>query len=159
MTAAAVFSLFEKDTGARVTATSASLLQPSGGLDLAAGLAVPGHPYLNIQVIPPKTLNTSIPTCAELSDPASGDGYYGPCTIQRLADGSILVVRSGETRQNHFTMAQATFIRPDGSGVLAEDTNQARNAGRSALPPVVSANPPVGASTLAGFVRDAAAQA
>ena len=70
---------------------------------------------------------TAMPSCAELSDLASGngDGYYGPCTIQRLPGGSILIVRSGETKQGHFTMAQATLIRPDGSGVFAEDTNQA----------------------------------
>jgi hypothetical protein len=94
---------------------------------------------------------------------------YGPCTIQRLADGSILIVRSGETRQGHFTMAQATLIKPDGSGVFAEDTNQAlatvsdqvkdkgEPGAKPALPPVVSVNPPVSANTLAVFARDVAA--
>jgi hypothetical protein len=175
VTAAQVFALFEKDTGIKVADTTVSLLQPPGDLDLAAGLAVPGHPYLNIQVTSANTLSTTMPACAELSDLASGsgDGYYGPCTTQRLADGSILVVRSGETRKGHFTMAQATLIRPDGSGVFAEDTNQAQQTirsivkakkaiargGKPALPPVVSASPPVSASTLASFVRDVAAQA
>ena len=110
-----------------------------------------------------------MPTCAALSDLASGsgDGCYGPCTIRRLADGSILVVRSGGTRQGHSTIAQASLIRPDGSGVFAEDTNQAMTAmvkdksasnGKPALPPVVSVNPPIDANALAGFVRDVAAR-
>jgi hypothetical protein len=173
VTAAETYSLFEKDTGMRVTAAQASLLRPPGELDLAAGLAVTGHPYLNIQVTPANTMITAMPNCAELSDLASGngDGYYGPCSIRRLADGSILIVRSGETRQGHFTMAQATLIRPDGSGVFAEATNQAtqsvgdvvkekeaKAAGKAALPPVVSARPPVGANALAAFVRDVAAR-
>jgi hypothetical protein len=171
VTAPEVFSLFTKDTGAGLASEQASLLDPPGELDLAAGLAVAGHPYLNIQVMPAKTLSTAMPTCAGLSDLASGsgDGYYGPCTIRRLADGSILVVRSGETRTGHFTMAQASLIRPDGSGVFAEDTNQAvpsvaqqvkaksEAKGKPALPPVVGTNPPVDAGTLARFVRDVAA--
>jgi hypothetical protein len=171
VTAAEAFALFEQDTGAQVTGAQVSLLRPPGELDLAAGLAVPGRPYLNIQVTPPGTMITARPTCTELSDLASGsgDGYYGPCTIQRLADGSILIVRSGETKQGHFTMAQATLIKPDGSGVFAEDTNQTLLTvseqvkdkrgprGKPALPPIVSVNPPVNANTLAVFVRDVAA--
>jgi hypothetical protein len=167
VTAAEVFALFEQDTGTKVTSAQASLLRPAGELDLAAGLAVPGHPYLNIQVAPPRTMITAMPTCAELSDLASGsgDGYYGPCSTRRLADGSLLIVRSGETKQGHFTMAQATLIRPDGAGVFAEDTNQAmvsvgdfvKDKRKSASPPVVSVNPPVGANALAAFVRDVAA--
>jgi hypothetical protein len=165
VTAAEVFALFEKDTSMKVTAAQTNALGSPGDLDLAAGLAVPRHPYLNIQVTPKKTMSTAMPTCAELSDLASGsgDGYYGPCTINRLPDGSILVVRSGETRQGHFTMAQATLIRPDGSGVFAEDTNQATEKtgakGKLAVPPVVTVNPPVSANTLAAFVRDVAARA
>jgi hypothetical protein len=169
VTAAEVFALFEQDTGTRVASEQVSLLRPPGELDLAAGLAVSGHPYLNIQVAPAMTMITATPTCAELSDLASGsgDGYYGPCTIRRLADGSFLIVRSGETKQGHFTMAQATLIRPDGSGVFAEDTNQSLETpseivkdkeagGKSALPPV-SVNPPVSANALAVFVRDVVA--
>ena len=82
-----------------------------------------------------------------------------------MADGSILVVRSGETRQGHFTMAQATLIEPNGAAVFAEDTNQAITTpgrvakyGRKTVPPTVAANPPVSASALADFVRDVAAQ-
>jgi hypothetical protein len=168
VTAGDVFTLFSKDTGAGVTAAKGSLLRPPGELDLAAGLAVDGHPYLNIQVAPRGTLSTAMPTCSGLSDLASGDGdgYYGPCTIRRLADGSILVVRSGETKQGHFAMAQATLIRPDGSGVFAEDTNQAMvstkvaeksgSRGKPAPPPVVTGKPPVSAGALAAFVRDVA---
>jgi hypothetical protein len=169
VTAAEVYALFEKDTGLKVTAAQASLLR--GDLDLAAGLAVSGHPYLNIQVMSSKSMITAVPSCAELSDLASGsgDGYYGPCSIQRLPDGSILIVRSGETTRGHLTMAQATLIEPDGSGVFAEDTNQAnqsisdvvkekeaRAAGKPGLPPVVSERPPASANTLAAFVRDLA---
>jgi hypothetical protein len=172
VTAAQVFALFEKDTSMKVTGAQATLGRPPAAeLDLAAGLAVTGHPYLNIQVTPADTMITTMPSCAELSDLASGsgDGYYGPCSVQRLPDGSILIVRSGETTQGHFTMAQATLIRPDGSGVFAEDTNQANQsvsdvvkekeakaAGKPGLPPVVSAQPPVGANALAAFVRDLA---
>jgi hypothetical protein len=170
VTAAQVFALFEQDTGARVASAQVSLLRPPGELDLGAGLAVSGHPYLNIQVAPATTMITATPTCAELSDLASGsgDGYYGPCTIRRLAGGSLLIVRSGETKQGHATMAQATLIQPDGSGVFAEDTNQPLETpgeivkekeagGNPAQPPVVSVNPPVSANALAVFVRDVAA--
>jgi hypothetical protein len=169
VTAAEVFSLFAKDTGTGVTAAQGKLLRPPGELDLSAGLAATGHPYLNIQVAPPGTMSTTLPTCAELSDAASGDGdgYYGPCTIRRLADGSILVVRSGKTKQGHFAMAQASLIRPDGSGVFAEDTNQviestkqvakdkSESSGKPA-PPAASEKPPVSDSALAAFVRDVA---
>src|SRR5262249_9133203 len=138
-----------------------------------AGLAVPGHPHLNIQVTAAKTMITTKPSCAELSNLASGsgDGYYGPCSIQRLGDGSILIVRSGETKQGHSTMAEATLIKPDGSAAFAQDTTQAtqtardvvkeKEAAKSGKPagsPIVSAKPPVGASTLAAFVRDVAAR-
>jgi hypothetical protein len=171
VTAAEAFALFTKDTGMQVTAAQASLLR--GDLDLAAGVAVGGHPYLNIQVTGANTMITAMPTCAELSDLASGsgDGYYGPCSVRRLADGSILIVRSGETKQGHYTMAQATLIKRDGSGVFVEDTNQTVTtasdqvaakkraaAGAPPLPSVVRVNPPVGASALAAFVRDVAAR-
>jgi hypothetical protein len=166
VTAPEVLSLFTKDTGAGLASAQASLLGKPAELDVTAGLATAGHPYLNIQVTPAKTLSTSMPTCAALSDlsSGSGDGYYGPCTIRRLADGSILVVRSGETRTGHFTMAQASLIRPDGSGVFAEDTNQSlpaadKGASKLYLPQVVRVDPPVDANTLARFVRDVAAMA
>lgn len=174
VTAAEVFALFTKDTGAGVTGAQASLLRPADDLDLAAGVAVPGSPYLNIQVMSKNSLITAMPSCAELSDLASGngDGFYGPCSVKRLPGGSIFIVRSGETRQGHFTMAQATLIRPDGSGVFAEDTNQAMQSprdtvkekeqqvksGKPAGPPVVSVNPPVNAETLGTFVRDIASR-
>lgn len=174
VTAAEVFALFAKDTGVGVTAAQASLLRPADDLDLAAGVAVPGSPYLNIQVMSKDSLITAEPSCAELSALASGngDGFYGPCSIKRLPDGSIFIVRSGETRQGHYTMAQATLIRPDGSGVFAEDTNQAMQSpgdtvkekeqqaksGKPVGPPVVSVNPPVNAATLGAFVRDVASR-
>jgi hypothetical protein len=174
VTAAQAYALFTKDTGLKVTGAQATVGRPPAAeLDLAAGLAVTGHPYLNIQVTPADTMITTMPSCAELSDLASGsgDGYYGPCSVQRLPDGSILIVRSGETTQGHYAMAQATLIRPDGSGVFAEDTNQANQsvsdvvkekeakaAGNPGLPPAVSAQPPVSANTLAAFVRDLASR-
>lgn len=172
--AAEVIMLAEKDTGIKLTAVQASVLRPPGELDLAAALAVPGRPYLNIQVIPSRTLSTAMPTCAVLSDASSGtgDGFYGPCTIHRLGDGSILIERSGRSTSGGYTMAQATLIRADGSGVFAEDTNQAaavtgrhlfsrgkNGAGdKSASPPAVRPQPAVGASTLATLVRDIAAK-
>jgi hypothetical protein len=123
--------LIEQETGVQLTGVSVSALgrpsaRQSGELDLAAGLAVPGHPYLNVQVAPAHNLITTKPTCAELSDLASGsgDGYYGPCQISTLPDGSLLIVRSGTTTSHGYTMAQAVLIRPDGSGVFAENTNQ-----------------------------------
>ena len=64
-------------------------------------------------------------------------------------------------------MAQATLIRPDGSGIFAENTNQAWTApariakrghgSGKKLPPVVRAQPPVGAGVLAQLVRSLAA--
>jgi hypothetical protein len=177
--------LFQRDTGVRLAQANVSVL-PAGGkggarhpfIDLGAGVAVTGHPYVNVQVTPADTMITATPTCAELSDLSSGngDGYYGPCRIQRLADGSLLIVRSGRTRSGGFTMAQATLVRPDGSGFFAEDTNQAwispahwlkartgkharvkdRLPTKKVLPRVVRAQPPVSASVLAQLVRSLA---
>jgi hypothetical protein len=100
-----------------------------------------------------------------------GDGYYGPCAIRRLTDGSILIERSGRTASGGFTKAQAVLIRPDGSGVFAEDTNQAMitvrtlpthqggHLAKPALPPGVRVEPAVGAGPLASLVRGLAALA
>jgi len=162
--------LVQRDAGMRLTQTNVSVIGTGGRggaqdpfVDLAAGIAVTGHPYLNVQVTPADTLITKMPTCADLSDLASGsgDGYYGPCHISRLAGGSILIVRSGRTKTGGYTMAQATLIRPDGSGIFVEDTNQAWTALRQVVkdkrahksPPVVSHQPPVGAGVLAQLVR------
>ena len=70
-----------------------------------------------------------------------------------------------------FTMAQATLIRPDGSGVFAEDTNQAalsvkqevgikesERTGKPALPPVVRTDPAVGTRALTNLVLAIAAR-
>lgn len=166
--------LVQRDAGIRLTRTNVSVIGTGGPggnqdpfIDLAAGIAVPGHPYLNVQVTPADTLITKTPTCADLSDLASGsgDGYYGPCHISRLAGGSILIVRSGRTKTGGYTMAQATVIRPDGSGVFVEDTNQAwtplvrqvvKDKREHKSPPVVSHEPPVGAAVLAQLVRSLA---
>jgi hypothetical protein len=182
-------ALVQRDAGVRLAQVNVSVLATGGApghrggrfLDLGAGIAVKGKPYLNVQVTPAGTMITTTPTCAELSDlsSGSGDGYYGPCHITRLAGGSLLIVRSGRTRAGAFTMAQATLIRPDGSGFFAEDTNQAwvspsamasrkaakhpvakdgqRPAAKPGLPPVVSPEPPVGAGILAQLVHDLAA--
>jgi len=184
--AARLAGLVQRDTGVRLSQANVSVLASGGPggakhpfIDLGAGLAVKGHPYLNVQVTPADSLITKTPTCAELSDLSSGDGdgYYGPCHIRRLAGGSILIVRSGETKTAGFTMAQATLIRPDGSGIFAEDTNQAwmppgktttlrhklakagAKRGKPSLPPVVSAQPPVGSGVLSQLVRELAALA
>jgi hypothetical protein len=65
---------------------------------------------------PADTLSTATPTCKELSDLASGDGdgYYGPCSIQRLPTGVLLIARSGQLKSSPGVMAQAILIRPDG---------------------------------------------
>ena len=168
--------LVQRDAGVRLAQAQVSVLAsgaPGGQkhpfIDLGAGVAVAGHPYFNLQVTPANMLITKMPTCAELSDLSSGngDGYYGPCHIRRLADGSILIVRSGRTTSGGFTMAQATLIRPDGSGIFAENTNQAWTAparvakrghgSGKQVPPVVRAQPPVGAGVLAQLVRSLAA--
>ncbi len=167
--------LVQRDAHVRLAQVQVSVLASGGPggqkhpfIDLGAGVAVTGHPYVNVQVTPAGMLITKMPTCAELSDLSSGngDGYYGPCHIRRLADGSILIVRSGGTTSGGFTMAQATLIRPDGSGIFAENTNQAwttpariakRGPSGKKLPPVVRAQPPVGAGVLAQLVRSLAA--
>jgi hypothetical protein len=174
--------LVQRDTGVRLSQANVSVLANGGPgakhffIDLGAGIAAKGHPYLNVQVTPADSLITKTPTCAELSDAASGtgDGYYGPCHIRRLPDGSILIVRSGGTKQGGFTMAQATLIRPDGSGIFAEDTNQAwmppgktttlrhklaKEGTKIWRPPVVGAQPPVGSGVLTGLVRELGALA
>jgi hypothetical protein len=167
--------LVQRDAHVRLAQVQVSVLASGGPggqkhpfIDLGAGVAVTGHPYVNVQVTPAGMLITKMPTCAELSDLSSGngDGYYGPCHIRRLADGSILIARSGGTASGGFTMAQATLIRPDGSGIFAEDTNQAwtvpariakRGPAGKKLPPVVRAQPPVGAGVLDQLVRSLAA--
>jgi hypothetical protein len=173
ITAGQVIALFQPRTGTSLASAQASVLAPSGDLDLSAALALPGQPSLNIQVTPAGTLETSMPTCAELSDlsSGSGDGYFGPCSINRLSDGSLLIERSGRTTTGGFTMAQATLIRPDGSGVFAEDTNQAalsvkqevsikesERTGKPALPPVVRTDPAVGTRALTNLVLAIAAR-
>jgi hypothetical protein len=177
--------LVQRDLGVTLAGTNVSVL-PLGGmpghfLDLAAGLPAAGHPYLNVEVDPADTMATSLPSCAQMSSLASGsgDGYYGPCRVEHLAGGSILVVRSGRTRQGGYTMAQALLVRPDGSSIFAENTNQAwpalghwklpkQSAGRLAResakaaaqeklkltrPKIVRAWPEFGAGQMASLVR------
>lgn len=165
LSAAELPGLVERGTGIALAKTSVTVLRPGRSLDLAAGLATAGKPYLNVQVIPAHGLITAMPTCAQLSNLSSGqgDGYHGPCRITRIADGSIFIVRSGDTATGGFAMAQALLIRPDGSGIFAEDTNQAgtaprtirhsRTTGRLITPPVVQAQPPLDANAMANLVR------
>jgi hypothetical protein len=167
VTAAQVVALIEKATHTRLNGVNASILVPSGELDLAAAIGVAGQPYLNIQVIPAHNLMTATPTCAELSDAAAGtgDGYHGPCSVRRLGDGTLLIVRSG-TASAGLTMAQATIIRPDGSGVFAEDTNAAQPTikqyvklkEQGKFPPATRATPPVGSAALTTLVQAIAAR-
>jgi hypothetical protein len=173
-------TLIQQDTGVTLTNINVTVLPPAGALDFAAGIDVAGTPYLNVQIAPAYTLITETPTCAALSDAAggTGDGYAGPCTIQRLADGTILVVRSGQTARGGYTMAQAVLIHPDGSGIFAEDTNQTvmsaqgisklettpgkgRGTTRLAIaaPRVVREEPVLDAQSMAHLVRSLDAQA
>jgi hypothetical protein len=167
VTATQVVALVEKAAHARLNGVDASILAPSGELDLAAAIAVAGQPYLNIQVVPAHNLITATPTCAALSDAAAGtgDGYHGPCSIRRLGDGTLLIVRSG-TASAGLTMAQATIVRPDGSGVFAEDTNAAQPTikqyvklkEQGKFPPATRATPPVGSAALTTLVQAIAAR-
>jgi hypothetical protein len=165
--AAEVIAATEKTVGAPLVSVQASILPPSGELDLGAAVGTSGGPYVNVQVSPAHTLITATPTCAELSDLASGsgDGYHGPCSISRLPDGDLLIVRSGHLASNQDAMAQATLIRPDGSGIFAEDTNTAfvtpqqeaklKAEGNTGILDVKA--PPAGSAALVALVRTLAA--
>ena len=159
-----VVAAVEQAVGARLVSIQVSTLPPSQELDLAAGVATSGGPYVNVQVSPAHTLTTATPTCAELSDLASGDGdgYYGPCSIQRLPDGDLLIVRSGHLVSSPDSMAQATLIRPDGSGIFAEDTNTPfitpkqevkLKAEGGKFPPAVTQAPPADSAALVILVQ------
>lgn len=127
LSAAQVIAATEKIVGAQLASVQVGTLPPSGELDLGAAVGRAGGPYVNVQVSPAHTLITAPPTCAELSDLASGtgDGYYGPCSIRRLPDGTLLIARSGHGASSQGAMAEAELIRPDGSGIFAQDTNTA----------------------------------
>ena len=127
LSAAQVIAATEKTVGAQLASVEIGTLPPSGELDLGAAVGRAGGPYVNVQVSPADTLITTTPTCAELSDLASGsgDGFYGPCSIRRLPDGTLLIARSGHTASGQDAMAEAELIRPDGSGIFAQDTNTA----------------------------------
>jgi hypothetical protein len=159
-----VVAAAELAVGARLVSVQVSTLPPSEELDLGAAVATSGGPYVNVQVSPAHTLTTATPTCAELSDLASGDGdgYYGPCSIRRLPDGDLLIARSGHLTSSPDSMAQATLIRPDGSGIFAEDTNTAFTSPKEAvrlktegrtLPPTVSKVPPADSAALVTLVQ------
>jgi hypothetical protein len=126
--------LVERDTGVKLIGVNVGVLPPNQVINLSAGIDVPGDPYLNVQVAPEHTMVTALPTCAQMSDLSSGDGdgFYGPCSITKLPDGSTLVVRSGKTATGGFTMAQALLVSPDGSGIFAENTNQTATTTRLA---------------------------
>jgi hypothetical protein len=174
-------ALVEQDTGVTLADVNVAALAPAGVINLSAAIAVAGDPYLNVQTAPAHTMDTTTPTCAELSDlnSGSGDGFYGPCSITQLSDGSHLVVRSGKTTTGGYTMALALLVHPDGSGVFAENTNQGvpasgqlawfkssaskqrRNAPsptRSGVPPVVMSEPVLDAQEMAALVLDLSSQ-
>jgi hypothetical protein len=164
VTVSQVVAAAERAVGARLVSVQVSTLPPSGELDLAAAVARSGGPYVNVQVSPAHTLITGTPTCAELSDLASGngDGYYGPCSIQRLPNGELLIARSGHTTSSNGSMAEAILIRPDGSGVFAQDTNTANvtaeeeaklkaEGGKS--PAMVAKAPPADSAALVTLVQ------
>jgi hypothetical protein len=127
-------ALVERDTGVKLVGVNVAGLPPFQVINLAAGIDVVGDPYLNVQVAPEHTMETALPTCAQMSDLSSGDGdgFHGPCSITKLPDGSTLVVRSGMTATGGFTMALALLVNPDGSGIFAENTNQTSTTPRLA---------------------------
>jgi hypothetical protein len=134
ITTSNLVALVEKQTGVKLVGVNVAVLPPNQVIDLSAGIDVAGEPYINVQVAPEHTMVTSVPTCAQMSDLNSGDGdgFYGPCSITKLLDGSTLVVRSGKTATGGFTMAQALLVNPDGSGIFAENTNQTATSPRLA---------------------------
>jgi hypothetical protein len=129
-------ALVENGTGVKLIGVSVAVLPPNQVINLSAGIDVAGEPYLNVQVAPEHTMATTIPSCAQMSNLNSGDGdgFYGTCSITELSDGSTLVVRGGKTPTGGFTMAQALVVNPDGSGIFAENTNQAATTSRLAWP-------------------------
>jgi hypothetical protein len=164
--------LVETSIGVDLVDAGVSVLAPTGALDLAAGIGVAGHPYLNVQVVPAGNISSASESCADLTDLSSpdSDGYVGPCSLQHLSDGSVLIVRSGETTTGGYRKAQADLILADGTAILAEDTNQAADLlpsarqalakgpdGAKTLPPVVSSQPPLSSAVMSQLVRDLAA--
>ncbi len=70
-----------------------------------------------------------VPSCAsagpwghEALEPAL-DSYTGPCTERTLAKGSVVIAR--DTRSGAYARATALLVRPDGSSLMVESTNQA----------------------------------
>ena len=172
-------ALVEQDTGVTLADIDVAALPPAGVINMSAGIAVTGDPYLNVQVAPAHTMDTTTPSCAELSDlnSGSGDGFYGPCSITQQPDGSTLVVRSGETATGGYTMALALLIRPDGSGIFAENTNQGvqpsgqlswfktsasklhrSGPAQSSVPPAVRSEPVLDSQAMATLVLDLSSQ-
>jgi hypothetical protein len=172
ITAASLPGLVEQSIGVNLVEAGVSVLNPNVDLDLSAGIAVTGHPYLNVQVLSAGNISSAAESCPDLSNLSSpdSDGYTGPCTLRHLADGSVLIVRSGQTTTGGYTKAQADLILPDGSAILAEDTNQAADLlpserqslargvdGVKTVAPVVSNEPPLSSAVMSQLVQDLAA--
>jgi hypothetical protein len=172
ITAANLPGLVEQSTGVNLVEAGVSVLAPTGDLDLSAGIGVTGSPYLNVQVVPAGNISSASESCADLNVLTSpdSDGYTGACSMQHLADGSVLIVRSGATTTGGYTKAQADLILGDGTAILAEDTNQAADLstserralakgadGAKTLPPVVSDLPPLSSAVISQLVQDLAA--
>jgi hypothetical protein len=172
ITATTLPGLVEKSTGVDLVEAGVSVLAPTGDLDLSAGIKLAGSPYLNVQVVPAGNVSSASESCPDLNDLSSpdSDGYTGPCSLQRMGDGSVLIVRSGKTTAGGYTKAQADLILADGTAILAEDTNQAADLlpadrqalakgadGAKTLPPVVSKRPPLSSAVMSQLVQDLAA--
>jgi hypothetical protein len=172
ITPASLPGLVEHSIGVDLVDAGVSVLAPSGDLDLSAGIDVSGSPYLNVQVVPTGNISSASESCADLNVLTSpdSDGYTGPCSLQQLADGSVLIVRSGQTTTGGYAKAQADLILADGTAILAEDTNQAADLlpserqalakgaqGAKTLPPVVSSQPPLSSAVMSRLVQDLAA--
>jgi hypothetical protein len=171
VTATTLPGLVEKSIGADLVDAGVSALAPTGDLDLSAGIAVTGSPYLNVQVVPAGNINPASESCADLnvlSSPDS-DGYTGPCSVRHLGSGAVLIERSGQTTTGGYTKAQADLILADGTAILAEDTNQAADLlpsdrqalakgpeGAKTLPPVVSKRPPLSSAVMSQLVQNLA---
>jgi hypothetical protein len=174
--------LVRTDTGASLTAWPskgwASSHRTISEMNIFSALATPGHPSLDIMLMPPGTISAKV-TTATCSTPVPADGggdYQGPCSVTRLADGATLVVLSGKSPRG-YAITLAALIRPDGSVVIVDDKNQAQPSGtpnvldktpggaasakavpQAQEPPIVSVDPPVSAKTLGKLVQDLAAR-
>jgi hypothetical protein len=126
----------------------------------AVGGAKARGQYLSLMVASDKMLATERPDCRSVS---AEDRYFGPCRVTSLPGGGYLVQRSGHTKRGGYAITEADLLRPDGTGVLAQASNQSAPPPRKVVrlghevEPVVSPEPPLSSDRLVELVRTLAA--